>query len=228
MNKESNNGASNTDTNEKIRVIIVDDHAMLRKGLAVFLMSYPDLKLVGEAVNGKEGVALCAEKLPDVVLMDLMMPVMDGITATRHIRDSFPSIQVIAITSFGEERLIKGVLDAGAISYLFKKASADDLANAIRAAHKGVSTYAAEVTDILLKSQPVQSPETLTPREREVLELIVKGKGNYEIAEALTISLSTAKTHVSSVLTKLGVASRTEAIVKVLDRTIDLGNFYIP
>src|SRR5512135_2136080 len=107
-------------TQNLIRVVVVDDHAMLRQGLAVFLMSYDDLKLVGEAANGEEAIALCAEKQPDVVLMDLMMPIMDGITATRLIHQDYPAIQVIALTSFGEERLIKGALEAGAISYLFK------------------------------------------------------------------------------------------------------------
>lgn len=213
-----------------IRVVIVDDHAMLRKGLAVFLMSYDDLKLVGEAANGKEGLALCADQQPDIILMDLMMPIMDGITATRLIRQDFPDTQVIVLTSFGEEKLIKDVLEAGAISYLFKKISADDLAKAIRAAHKGISTYAPEVTDILVKSlqKPQSVFETLTPREREVLSLMVKGMGNYEIADALTISLSTSKSHVSSVLAKLGVASRTEAIVKVLEHNLNSGAFYIP
>jgi NarL family two-component system response regulator LiaR len=213
-----------------IRIVIVDDHAMLRKGLAVFLLSYTDLKLIGEAANGKEALALCADKKPDIVLMDLMMPIMDGITATRLIRRDFPDIQVIALTSFGEERLIKDVIEAGAISYLFKKISADDLANAIRAAKYGVSTFAPEVTDILVRSvrQPHALFGDLTPREREVLSLIVKGQANNEIANTLMISLSTTKSHVSSVLAKMGVASRTEAIVMILEHNLGLGAFYIP
>lgn len=216
-------------TQTPIQIVIVDDHAMLRKGLAVFLNSYADLRLVGEAANGKEAVALCAEKQPDIVLMDLLMPIMDGITATRHIRQEFPDIQVIALTSFGEERLIKDVLKAGAISYLFKKVSADDLAQAIRAAREGMATYAPEVTDILVQS--VQKPrslfETLTPREREVLALVVKGLGNNEIADILTIELSTAKSHVGSILAKLDVASRTEVIAMVMEDSFNLGDFYI-
>lgn len=213
-----------------IRIVIIDDHAMLRKGLATFLMSYEDLELVGEAANGKEGLALCAEKQPDVVLMDLMMPIMDGITAARLMRRDFPHIKVIALTSFGEERLIKDVLEAGVISYLFKKVSADDMAKAIRAAHQGISTFAPEVTEILVQSvrQPHSIFEELTPRETEVLALMVKGLGNNEIAEALTISLSTIKSHVSSILAKLDVGSRTEAIVLVLEHNINLGAFYIP
>ena len=212
-----------------IKVVIVDDHAMLRKGLAVFLMSYPDLQLVGEAGNGKEGIALCAEKTPDIVLMDLMMPIMDGVAATRLIRNEFPQIEVIALTSFGEERLIKSVLEAGAISYLFKKISADDLANAIRAAHQGISTFAPEVTDILVRSVGGSSSvfEDLTSREQDVLALVVKGLGNQDIADDLVISLSTAKSHVSSILAKLGVASRTEAIVLVLEHNLNLGAFVI-
>jgi NarL family two-component system response regulator LiaR len=203
---------------------------MLRQGLAVFLMSYPDLKLVGEASNGKEAIAVCANTNPDVVLMDLMMPVMDGVTATRYLTLNFPSIRVIILTSFGEERLIKGVLEAGAVSYLFKKIPADDLAQAIRAAKNGISTYASEVTDILVQSvrQPHSIFAELTPREREVLGLMVKGLGNSEIATHLVITLSTTKSHVSNILSKLNVTSRTEAIILVLDYNIRLDDFYIP
>ena len=218
------------DSQAPIRVLIVDDHAMLRKGLGVFLMSYPDLLLVGEAANGKEALALCATLQPEIVLMDLMMPIMDGITATRHLSADFPEIRVIVLTSFGEERLIKNVLEAGALSYLFKKVSADNLALAIRAAKNGISTYAPEVTDILARSvrQPRLMFENLTPRERDVLGLMVKGMGNIEIAHELVIGLPTTKSHVSSILAKLGVASRTEAIVVVLEHNLNLGAFYIP
>jgi NarL family two-component system response regulator LiaR len=218
------------ESQKPIRILIVDDHAMLRKGLAAFLMSYDDLELVGEAANGKEGLALCAEKQPDVVLMDLMMPIMDGISATHLIHQNFPNIKIIALTSFGEERLIKQVLEAGIISYLFKKVSADDLARAIRAAHQGISTFAPEVTEILVRSvlQPGVLFESLTPREAEVLSLMVKGLGNAEIAQVLMISLSTIKSHVSSILAKLEVSSRIEAIVLVLEHNLNLGAFYIP
>ncbi len=217
-------------TSKTIKVVIVDDHAMLRRGLTVFLESYPDLQLIGEASNGKEGIALCAAKHPDIVLMDLMMPIMDGITATRHIRHDFPDIQVIALTSFGEERLIKSVLEAGAMSYLFKKISADDLAKAIRAAYKGMSTYATEVTEILVRSirQPESIFKHLTPREHEVLTLMVKGRGNSDISDELFISSATTKSHVSSILSKLGVTNRIEAIVFVLQHNINLETFYIP
>jgi two-component system, NarL family, response regulator LiaR len=137
-------------TQNPIRVVLVDDHAMLRKALAVFLLSYSDLKLVGEASNGNEALAICAEKRPDVVLMDLIMPIMDGVTATKLIRQSYPEIQVIVLTSFGEETLIKEVLEVGAISYLFKKILADDLAKAIRAAEAGSSTFSPEVIELLV------------------------------------------------------------------------------
>ena len=216
-------------TQNLIQVAIVDDHTMLRQGLVVFLMSYDDLELVGEATNGQEALALCADKRPDVVLMDLMMPIMNGVSATRLIRKNYPETQVIALTSFGEERLIKDVLEAGAISYLFKKVSADDLAKAIRAAQKGLSTFAPEVTDILVQSlqKPKSLFEILTPREREVLALIVTGKGNKEIADHLAIRLSTTKSHVSSILAKLGLVSRTEAIAMVMTDSFNLGDFYI-
>ena len=136
---------------------------------------------------------------------------------------------MIALTSFGEERLIKDVLEAGAISYLFKKISADDLAQAIRAAHEGISTFAPEVTDILVRSiqKPQSRFETLTPREREVLALMVKGMGNNEIANTLTIELSTVKSHVSSIFVKFGLASRMEVIAKVMEDSFNLGDFYI-
>jgi NarL family two-component system response regulator LiaR len=217
------------DPQTSIRIVVVDDHAMLRKGLAVFLKSYGDLKLVGEAANGKEAIALCADKRPDIVLMDLIMPIMDGINATRHICHDYPEIRVIALTSFGEERLIRHVIEAGAISYLLKKVSADDLVSAIRAAQNGISTYSPEVTDILIQSlqKPKSFLEELTSREREVLALIVKGMGNNEIADALVISLSTTKSHVSNILAKLDVVSRTEAIAMVMEDSFNLEDFYI-
>jgi NarL family two-component system response regulator LiaR len=212
---------------KSIRVMIVDDHAMLRQGLSVFLLSYPDLKLVGEAANGEEAVALCAEKRPDVVLMDLVMPIMDGVTATRLIRQNYPKTQVIALTSYGELTLIKGALEAGAISYLFKKVSADDLAKTIRDAHTGIATFTPEVTDLLVRSiqQPDAAFQTLTNREKEVLGLMAKGLGNKEISTQLEISLPTTKSHVSNILRKLGRTSRAEAIVEILEYSLNRGTF---
>jgi two-component system, NarL family, response regulator LiaR len=212
-----------------IRVLIVDDHMMLRKGLAVFLMSYPDLKLVGEAANGEEARIRCAELRPDIVLMDLMMPIMDGVTATQHICADYPETRVIVLTSFGEEMMIKDALAAGATGYLFKKISADDLAKAIRAAKDGFSTFAPEVTKILIQSltQPHSPFEDLTSRERDVLALMVKGMGNNEIANALVISRSTTKSHVSKIISKLGVATRIEVIAMVLEQNSNLGAYYV-
>jgi len=194
--------------------MIVDDHAMVRRGLAAFLMAFDDLELVGEAANGEEVVELAAAVQPDVVLMDLVMDQMDGAAATRAIRQNYPHVQVIALTSFREELLVRKALQAGAISYLLKNVSADELAAAIRAAHMGRSTLAPEAAEALVRAaaQPPERGFDLTARERDVLELMVKGLSNVEIAESLVVSQSTIKTHVSSILAKLGVASRTEAV----------------
>ena len=198
----------------RIRVMIVDDHAMVRRGLAAFLKAFDDLELVGEAANGEEVVQLAAAVQPDVVLMDLVMDQMDGAAATRAIRQNYPHVQVIALTSFREELLVRKALQAGAISYLLKNVSADELAAAIRAAHMGRSTLAPEAAEALVRAaaQPPERGFDLTARERDVLELMVKGLSNVEIAESLVVSQSTIKTHVSSILAKLGVASRTEAV----------------
>jgi len=198
----------------RIRVMIVDDHAMVRQGLAAFLKAFDDLEFVGEAANGEEVLPLAASVQPDVVLMDLIMDPMDGVAATRAIRQNHPQIQVIVLTSFREELLVQKALQAGAISYLLKNVSADELATAIRAAHMGRSTLAPEAAEALVRAvtQPPEPGFDLTARERDVLELMVKGLSNVEIAESLVVSQSTIKTHVSSILAKLGVASRTEAV----------------
>jgi NarL family two-component system response regulator LiaR len=194
--------------------MIVDDHAVVRSGLAAFLLAFDDLELVGEADSGEEAVRLCAQVQPDVVLMDLVMPKMDGATATRAIRERCPEVQVIALTSFKEEELVQGVLQAGAISYLLKNVSADELVGAIRAAHAGRSTLAPEAAQALIHAA-THSPSPghdLTPREREVLALMVEGLNNPEIAQRLVVSQSTVKFHVSSILSKLNATSRTEAV----------------
>jgi NarL family two-component system response regulator LiaR len=206
----------------RIRVMIVDDHAMVRRGLAAFLKAFDDLELVGEAANGEEVVQLAAAVQPDVVLMDLVMDQMDGAAATRAIRQNHPHIQVIALTSFREELLVQKALQAGAISYLLKNVSADELATAIRAAHVGRSTLAPEAAEALVRAvtQPPEPGFDLTARERDVLELMVKGLSNVEIAESLVVSQSTIKTHVSSILAKLGVAGRTEAVAVAIQRQL--------
>ncbi len=199
---------------DRIRVMVVDDHAMVRRGLAAFLKVYADLELCGEADSGEEAVRLCADLNPDVVLMDLMLGEVDGAAATRQIRQVCPDIQVIALTSFREEDLIQRALQAGAISYLLKNVSADELAAAIRAAHAGQSMLAPEAIAALLKptSRPQISGDNLTDRERDVLALMIKGLNNPEIAERLIVSPSTIKTHVSNILARLNVTSRTEAV----------------
>lgn len=197
-----------------IRVMLVDDHTMVRRGLATFLKAFDDLELVGEAADGDAAIQLCARILPDVVLMDLVMPDVDGVTATRAIRQRFPTVQVIALTSFKDEKLVQNTLQAGAIGYLLKDVSADQLSQAIRAAHAGRATLSPEATQALVQAatQPPQPGHDLTERERAVLALMVEGFNNTEIAEKLVVSPSTIKSHVSHILAKLGVASRTEAV----------------
>jgi len=199
---------------KKIRVMLVDDHAVVRSGLVAFLLAFDDFELVGEAGSGEEAIAICADLRPDVVLMDLVMPGMDGATATRAIRQRCPQIRVIALTSFKEEDLVQGALQAGAIGYLLKNVTADELANAIRSAHVGRPTLAPEAAQALIQAatQPPAPGSDLTPREREVLALMIEGLNNSEIADRLIVSRSTVKFHVSSILSKLGAASRTEAV----------------
>jgi NarL family two-component system response regulator LiaR len=196
-----------------IRVMLVDDHNVVRSGLATFLRAYDDLELIGEAKNGLEAVHLCQQKQPDVILMDLMMPEMDGIAATKAIMAEFPQIKVIAMTSFEEEQLVHGVLAAGAISYLIKNVTSDDLAKAIRDAASGRSTLSPEAARVLVQAtRPTKQPSfDLTEREMEVLNLVVQGHSNQQIAEALVISLATVKAHISNILSKLQVSSRAEA-----------------
>lgn len=203
---------------QPIRVMLVDDHAMVRRGLATFLKVYDELELAGEAESGAAAIQLCGEILPDVILMDMVMPEMDGATATRAIRQQFPQVQVIALTSFKEGELIKNALEAGAIAYLLKDVSADDLVRAIRAAHAGRATLSPEAAQSLVETanQPPTPGLDLTEREREVLALMVEGLNNTQIAGRMTVSPSTIKSHVSHILAKLFVTSRTEAVTVAL------------
>jgi len=203
-----------TDT-KLIRVMLVDDHAVVRSGLSTFLMTCDDMELVGEASSGEQAISLCLKVNPDVVLMDLVMSGMDGATATRRIREECPEIQVIALTSFKEQELVQGALEAGAIGYLLKDVTADELANAIRAAYAGKPTLAPEAAEVLIQATRAPAKKIgfdLTNREREVLALMVQGLNNNDIADNLVVSRSTAKFHVSSILSKLGVDSRTKAV----------------
>ena len=205
-------------TFQPIRILLVDDHTMVRRGLATFLAIFDDLILAGEAENGEEAIRRCAELLPNIVLMDLVMPGMDGVSATRAIRQKFPQVQVLALTSFKEGDLIQKALEAGAIGYLLKNVSSDDLARAIRAAHAGQATLSPDVAQVIVHAagHPHAPGFDLTERERVVLVLMVEGLTNTQIAGRLTVSPSTIKSHVSNILSKLGVASRTEAVTLAL------------
>ncbi len=202
------------DTSQTIRVMLVDDHNVVRSGLATFLKAYEDLELVGEAKNGLEAVHFCHQNKPDVILMDLMMPEMDGIAATRAILADYPDIKIIAMTSFEDEQLVHGVLAAGAISYLLKNVTSDELVKAIRDAVSGQSTLSPEAAKVLVQAtRPTKQPfDALTEREMEVLKLVVQGQSNQQIADAMIISLATVKAHISNILSKLQVSSRAEAI----------------
>jgi NarL family two-component system response regulator LiaR len=208
---------------KKIRVMIVDDHTVVRSGLAAFLLACPDFDLVAEARNGEHALRLLDSAAPDVVLMDLVMPGMDGATATEHIRRRCPHTQVLALTSFKEKEQVQAALRAGAIGYLLKDISSEDLAKAIRAAHAGRPTLAPEAAQVLIAATRPQEPEPgadLTAREREILRLMADGLNNQQIAERLVLGVSTVKTHVSNVLSKLGVATRTEAAAIALKKIL--------
>jgi two-component system, NarL family, response regulator LiaR len=196
-----------------IRVMLVDDHTMVRRGLATFLKVFDDLELVGEAADGETALKLCGQILPDVILMDLLMPDVDGVTAIRLIRQRYSAVQIIALTSFKEEALVQSALRAGAIGYLLKDVLAEDLAQAIRAAHAGRGTLSPEIVQAMTHADDPAAPpgHDLTERELEVLILLVAGLGNNEIADKLVVSPATIKSHVSNILAKFGVASRTEA-----------------
>ena len=199
-----------------IKVMLVDDHDMVRRGLAAFLQGTPDLELVGEARDGAEALAMCNRVQPDVILMDLMMPEVDGAAATRTIGERWPDIKIIALTSFQEKDLIHEALRAGAIGYLLKNVTVEELAAAIRSAHAGQSTLAPEAVQALLQTSSLQTQSkpayNLTEREMEVLALLVEGLNNREIGEKLFVSRATAKAHVSHIFDKMGVSNRAEAI----------------
>jgi NarL family two-component system response regulator LiaR len=198
---------------ERIRVVVVDDHAVVRSGIEYSLLALDDIDLVGTADSGTSAIDLCEQAQPDVILMDMMMPGMSGVAATRAILACCPGAKVIALTSFQEGSLVQEALQAGAISYLLKDVSMEELAQAIRSAHRGKPTLAPEAARALAEAtaHPVAPGYDLTEREREVLDRIVQGKSNAEIADELAVSLSTARFHVSTILSKLGATNRAEA-----------------
>ena len=210
----------------KIRLLIVDDHKVVLNGLRIFISLYDDIELVAEAKNGRLALEQCSQHQPDVVLMDLVMPVMDGPTAIQHIRERFPAIQVIALTSFEEEELVQRAMAAGAISYLYKNVEEEELIDTIRAAHEGRSVLATEAIQALVNQanarEDLDSVDLLTPREEEILTLIAQGLTNPQIAERLVISTSTVHFHVHNILAKLQVQTRTEDVdVAITTKLID-------
>ena len=198
---------------KRIKVVIADDHALLRRGLETVLGLFNDIELVAQAEDGAEAVAVCEQTQPDVVLMDLVMPVLDGAAANREILRRCPATRVLVLTSFSDEALIESALSAGAIGYLMKDISGAQLAAAIRRASAGKPTLAPEAAEVLMHrvEAPGLQGQDLTVRERQVLTLLADGLTNAEIAERLVVSLSTVKSHVSSIISKLGASSRTEA-----------------
>ena len=206
-------------TSETVRVMLIDDHAIDRKGLAAYLDTYPEIEVVGEAGSGAEGVTMAAKLLPDVVLMDLVMPEMDGIEATRQVKAVSPTTQVIVLTSYGEDERIFPAIKAGALSYLLKDIGPDDLVRAIKGARRGEATLHPSVAARLMseltgaRSSPLA---LLTEREKEVLACIARGMSNAEIADHLIIGERTVKTHVSNILSKLHLQDRTQAALLAL------------
>jgi len=200
----------------------VDDHEILRSGIRFSLLAFKDLELVAEAHSGAEALKLCEEAQPDVVLMDMLMPVMNGVEATQAIRSQYPEVQVVVLTSFYDRDLVRRAMQAGAVGYLVKGVSADELAQAIRAAHAGRSILAAEALQALVQDvESVPKPGVdLSQRELEVLALMAEGLSNAEIAQRLTISISTVKYHVRGILSKLRAGSRAEAVAVALQHDL--------
>ncbi len=210
----------------RTRLLVVDDHMVVRKGIAFSLLACDDIELVGEAESGDEALDLCRSVHPDVVLMDIKMPGTGGLAAIRAIRDAWPDAQVIALTSFQEGDLVRDALQAGAIGYLLKDVSVDDLAKSVRLAHRGMPLLAPAAAQALVRSVADHLPHVgadLTDREREVLALLAEGLSNLQIAERLVISPATVKFHVRSIRSKLGTTNRTETVVLALRQHIVAG-----
>jgi NarL family two-component system response regulator LiaR len=207
---------------ENIKVIIVDDHTVVRSGLGAVLDTSEGVELVGEAGDGEEAVRICERLQPDVVLMDLQMPKMDGVEATRIIHERWPQIHIIALTSYKEKEYVEGVLKAGATSYLLKNVSAEELVSAINKVVLDQPSLSPEAAQVLIQTvnEPSQPGIDMTDREREILALMVDGKSNSEISEVIFVTQATVKYHVSNILSKLGVSSRTEAVVVAMKNNL--------
>ena len=198
-----------------IRVMTVDDHQIFRSGIKFSLVAYDEIELVGEAHSGEESLELCDQLQPDVILMDMRMGGQDGISTTRAIKEKYPQIQILMLTTFHDKNLVKQAIKAGAVGYVLKGISTEELVDAIRSAARGQTTLSAEVTQVLIRddSKPTEKPNyVITPRQEEVLVLLVEGLSNVEIAERLVISRHTARYYVSEILRKLNVSNRAEAV----------------
>lgn len=206
----------------RIKVLIADDHPLVRYGIKTFLETYDDIYIVGEAENGREAIEICEKHLPDVVLMDVRMPGLNGIEATNHILKKRPNIKVIILTSFIDKELIENSLKAGASSYLLKNESGERIVRVIRDAYQGKSNLSSEATQIMISEvrNPLSKRYQLTKREKEILSLMVEGLSNKEIAKRLTLSTSTIQFHVTNILSKFGVSKRTEAIYLALKQKL--------
>jgi two-component system, NarL family, response regulator LiaR len=202
---------------DPIRVLVADDHDVVRRGLASFIQTFPQFELVGEAANGREAIQLAADLKPDIILMDILMPEVDGIEAIKRIKATQPGIAILALTSMQDEETVSAALKAGATSYILKNAPLKDMVSAINATMQGRRVISPEATEALIRMSSNPVPQyTLTEREREVLGFLVKGQTNQEIADTLIVSRSTVKFHIASIFAKLGVTNRTEAVALAL------------
>jgi DNA-binding NarL/FixJ family response regulator len=209
---------------DSIRIMIVDDHAQIHRGLNILEDTYNDLVICAHASNGQEAVQLSEEQHPDIIVMDVIMPVMGGIEATRVIHEKFPGIKILALSGFHDDESVREMIKAGAVGYVLKNSSLAEIATSIRAAFSGTSVFSAEVTHALFQPKPqverVKEDFGLTARELEVLALMVKGYNNKQIAYDLTISQPTAKFHVRNIIAKLKVSGRVEAVAVAVDKNL--------
>jgi NarL family two-component system response regulator LiaR len=211
-------------TGNQIRIMLVDDHSQIHRGLGILQDTYSDLLLVAHASNGREAIQLCDEHLPEIIIMDVIMPIMGGIEATRLIHEQHPGIKILALSSFQDEESVREMIKAGAVGYILKNSSLEEIAGSIRAAYSGTSVFSAEVTHALFHSK-VDSNHAredfgLTTREVEILALMVKGYSNKQIAYELMISEPTVKFHVRNIIAKLKVSGRVEAVAVAMDKNL--------